>query len=326
MSGRVDRRYVADCVQRIGQIVDEVKADDLPAERAGIFDGDHVSETAITEAVFMDRLEAEVQAVRLEIFGKIEAPFSDYAQAVEWIEGEERADRERMSSDSAKLKKSIDQLRKLLDKMSDAMGRPVSARLETPGLRYLKPGLGIRGIKVKLGSKLLPLQAFAQSGESCYGFSKWRLIGYVLANIRPQLVRITVGTVMSFGQKPPTTTITILGQLPCWDDLRSAYQLIQEETNRKRARRLDGEDEAVVSAIRRQGGVPERKGAQEFWERVGKEVGKSRGAARMRFRRLPEEIRVALQLGHESAEPADLARSGEILQTAGPSLDHGLAT
>jgi len=263
-----------------------------------------VSETAITEDVFMDRLEAEVQEVRLEIFGKTEAPFSDYAQAVEWIEGEERADRERMSSDSAKLKKSIDQLRKLLDKMSDAMGRPVSARLETPALRYRKPGSGIRGIKVKLGSKLLPLQAFAQSGESCYGFSKWRLIGYVLANIRPQLVRITVGTVMSFGQKPPTTTITILGQQPCWDDLRSAYQLIQEETNRKRARRLDEEDEAVVSAIRREGGVPERKGAQEFWERVGKEVGKSPAAARMRFRRLPEEIRVALQSGHDSAEPA----------------------
>ena len=295
---------MAECVQRIGQIVEEVKADGLPAERAGIFDGDRVSETAITEDVLIDRLEDEVKVLRLEVFGKAEAPFSDYAQAVEWIEGEAKADRERKSSDLDKFQRSIDQLRKLLDKMSDALGRPVSTRIETPVLRYFKPGSGFLGIKVKLGSKLVPLHAFAQSAESSYGFSNWVLIGYVLANIRPQLARITVGTEIISGQKPPKTTITILAQQPCWDDLRSAYQLIQEETKRKRARRLDEEDEAVVSAIRRRGGVPERKGAQEFWKRVGKEIGKTAGAARMRFRRLPEEIRVALRSGHESAEQA----------------------
>jgi hypothetical protein len=58
----------------------------------------------------------------------------------------------------------------------------------------------------------------------------------------------------------------------------------------------------VISAVRKHGGVPTRKGAQEFWERVGKEVGMSSGATRMRFRRLPEDLQAELRAGYEGVE------------------------
>jgi hypothetical protein len=238
-NGNAERRYVADCVELAGHFSEGLKPD-APVEPLGIFDMAPMPEKTITEAVLIDRLEAEVKELRLELFGSCAPPFSKYVQALNWIEEEAKADRRRVGSNLDKLFESIDALRKLLDQMSDAMGRPVFARLETPLLRYYKPGFGIKGIKVRLGSRLLPLQAFARSSESIYGFSEHQLIAYALVDIPPQLARITIGTEIGSNPKPPKTTITILARHPCWEDLRTAYKLIQQETRRKRARRLAG--------------------------------------------------------------------------------------
>jgi hypothetical protein len=303
--GRAEQQYVADCIHLAGQIVEVAKAEAPPAQSVGIFDLAREPDSVVLEEALFEHLETDVIEVRREMFGGPETPFSDYALAVEWIERESAADRKRVPlSNSGEFPKTINRLRKLLDKMSDAIGRPVSASIETPVLRYVKPGSGILGIKVKLGSKLLLLLAFAQSGESRYGFTEYALIAYALAGIRPQLARITVATEISSSLKLPKTTITILARRPSWNDLRRAYRLIREESKRKRARRFDEEDEALFSAIRKHGGVPWRKGAQGFWQRVGAELRMSAGAVRMRFQRLPQEIKAKLRFGKKDKEAA----------------------
>lgn len=304
-AGRNQRKDVAECIVLASALEDPPEPQKQDPRPLGIFDL-YRSDTSITEDVLLETIADEVKRIRVEIFGKARAPFRSYQKAVEWIEAEEQRDRARRKSDLARVFELIDQVRNLADELTEAMGRPVALSMSTPLLQYYKPGKGVLGVKVKRDSKLLPLQIFAQSASYSTGFTDESLVAYALAGVRPRLARITIGTTISSGLTPPKTTITILTQRPSWEDLRSVYQLIKEETRVKRPRLLDETANALVSAIRKLGGIPQ-KGKNQFWGLVQKELAKggnhlSIDAIRMRYNRLPKIVSATLHAQKETTQ------------------------
>jgi len=302
---RIGKGDVAACIQEAGVLFDELREEvSISSAKPRLPDLPGQPETRIATELLLDRLEASVKEVRVQIFGRAEVPFRTYSQAVGWIEKEELAGGERNAkSAESRLLGLVDELRMLLDRMSDVMDRPVSATLHTPARSYFKAGSGVLLIKVRRNSRLLPLKAFAQSASS-EGFLEHELVAYALAGIRPTIHRITVGTEMVFGLRPPKITIEIRAQNPCWDYLRAAYRLILREIRRERHKHLDDVDQRIIAAILKLGKVP-GKGTQAFWKKVANRTRMTADAARMRFRRLPQEISSELLQSSDSHRSAE---------------------
>ena len=264
---------------------------------------------SIADKLF-DQLEEPAAALREQLFGSREIPFTRWEDAVKWIRDNER--RYNIShDDDPKVVRLLERGREICKELSRLVDAPVSLpAIQDQTLEYLPPSGEdfVQHARVLASNlRLRPLSTFAIKASEVTGHSAAVIAYFALTG-----ERIHPGTSITINYFRPTgrmpyTEVRIPKALPSWEDVSSAFGYLKSIRASKKG--MGQATRCLIQTIRSFGGIP-RKNIMRFWERVAARVKKecdlevfTAKAARSRYERLSVEMRAALQGPEEQQSP-----------------------
>jgi len=278
---------------------------------------DPPSPAAVMSDDLIHRLGPEVEAIRKNIFGHADSPFSSKDVMAAWIDKTAR----QPCPLSPEEKASLYQLqRDIRGKLLEWRARTGLDWREGGPRRFLSYEHGEEGGVTALPlpdpnpweehpavrSPLAELQRAAERMADVTGFSPASLVTYILTGIRPSLppvVSIASEIWHEFtGILRRQATMEFLTGNVSFEEHRRIHRKYRKHFSTTRKKRLVPQDEEFRALVQQHGRPPEGRGsgAMAYWERVrrawnqtrGTEDWKSPGVARTRYCRLIKKLKV----------------------------------
>ncbi len=249
-------------------------------------------DTLVCSMLLAAQIKPDVQALRLRLFETSEPPFTDYNDAVDWIEQEcEEGKIEHSPEDSARYEREFrEELNEFADRWGAVLGFRYDIQPKRPGIMFanLRRNRAYRR-PYNSQSKIGPLHCFAEQTSTKTGFSEQSLVAYVLSGIESIIPEMSLSfrSSLPFLKQIEQATVVIRKPNICENDFRRAYASLKEATTirdsanqvvgKSRASLLKDKDVVIIRAIRKLGGIPPKgKGRNDFWSRMVEEL-KSQG-------------------------------------------------
>ncbi|MBA4157652.1 MAG: hypothetical protein H0X65_09275 [Gemmatimonadetes bacterium] len=299
--GLLNQAAVRECVELAGFLV-ELRENTAPETDSMPRRSPFAEATARQTLAAVD---AWVRQIRSSAFGAADAPFAEdrYPDAIAWLEAEAERTRNPPTPKELERLKEIDEQIRALGLEASALDGAAHSHVEKAAyVLYWRPDGGTGFLSVGRGRPALnALVRGAVAIAEATGFSQPGVMGYILCGIPPLLPRLRFNR-RRHGHNLPTGGGLLRERLvieletfsPSEAELRAIMRAVRESQPEK------PEDEALRRIVAACGGVPD-PAHRGFWEGIfarwteERLPGGSPDALRMRFSRMPPEVREKLR-------------------------------
>lgn len=234
----------------------------------------------------------------------ISLPFDRYAEAVDWIK-QTLEEREPSPEEIDHAEELRAELQTQVNELARVTRRRVVVRESQEDIQYVEPGESVvHSLPVPKDSPLWLLCREATRLAKATRFAEVWIIAYVLADVRPTLMPVTIsGGLVSVHKlatggevRPREVRLTIRDADLTLEELRELFVRVRRRLGASNRKRLSDRDYALWEAVQSRGGPPEElgrsKAEKDYWSAVADEVGgyaNWRGPY-MRWRRMQERL------------------------------------
>lgn len=266
-SGKIGKRYVADCIEMAGYLTGGLMKDGNKEDDPVLIEFDDAA--SLSSSMLQRMIAPGVEDMRLKLFDAVTPPFASRKDAADWLAalpgGEQREPSE------------VERARRIYDEwqadprrteFEEAMGVEVDITLRAHLIPYIDPDTRwVVNKPVDRDSPYVALESVAKRLADSTGFNEAGVVMHILCDTPLILPSIRITQTRRFGGRMSTVRAEFNSPDITHAQITKVLKLVRESWGKSDRRRTNAGDISFLKIIETLGGVPESERVR-FFERV----------------------------------------------------------